>query len=151
MTNAANQTYISHLENFFEYVDSETLFNSTDSADYRRLRDEICDTLIQLLVWQRPFLEAEKGLDWPYAGFKKRISFFEKSAREHTDPFIQMQACLFLARLPFPRQWFWLAQAQKNFGADPEIKALLKLEKKRIEAKLDKKKQKQYMLISTPP
>jgi hypothetical protein len=146
MTNAANLTYIRILEEFFEHVDSETLFNSTDSADYRRLRDQICDTLIQLLVWQRPFLEAEKGLDWPYAGFRKRVSFLEKSAREDSDPFIQMQACLFLARLPFPRQWLWLAQAQKNFGADPEIKALLTLEKQRIEAKLDKKKQKQYML-----
>jgi len=146
MSNAANQTYIRLLEKFFERVDSATLFDSTDSVGYRRLRNEICDALIQLLVWQRSFLELEKGLDWPYEGFRKRISFFEKPAREDTDPFIQMQACLFLARLPFPRQWRWLEQAQKNFGADSEIKALLKLEKQRIKAKLDKKKQKQYML-----
>jgi hypothetical protein len=146
MTNASNQTYIRQLEGFFKLVDSETLFNPTDFTDYRRLRDDICDALIQLLVWQRPFLEAEKGLDWPYAGFRKRISFFEKSARENADPFIQKQACLFLARLPFPRQWLWLAQAQKNFETDPEIKTLLRLEKQRIEAKINKKKQKQYML-----
>jgi glycosyltransferase involved in cell wall biosynthesis len=146
MTNAANQTYISILEQFFKRVDSGTLFDSTDSTYYRRLRNEICDALIQLLMWQRSFLEAEKGLDWPYEGFRKRISFFEKPARENTEPFIQKQACLFLARLPFPRQWRWLAQAHKNFGADSEIKALLKLEKQRIEEKLDKKKQKQYML-----
>ena len=146
MTNVSNQTYIHQLEDFFNHVDSEILFNSPDSTDYRRLRDEICDALIQLLVWQRPFLEAEKGLDWPYEGFRKRLSFFEKSARENADPFIQKQACLFLARLPFPRQWIWLVQAQKNFGTDPEIKALLKLEKQRIEAKINKKKQKQYML-----
>jgi len=146
MTKAANQTHIRTLEHFFEGADSQTLFDSTDSTDFRRLRDEICDALIQLLVWQRPFLEAERGLDWPYAGFRKRISFFEKAAREHTDPFIQKQAGLFLARLPFPGQWRWLARAQNNFGADPEIKALLKLEAQRIEEKLNKKKQRQYML-----
>lgn len=146
MTNVAHQTYISILEHFFERVDSQTLFDSTDSTYFRRLRDEICDALIQLLVWQRSFLEAERGLDWPYAGFRKRISFFEKPARAHSDPFIQKQACLFLARLPFPRQWRWLARAQNNFGADPEIKAFLKLEAQRIEEKLNKKKQKQYML-----
>jgi hypothetical protein len=146
MTNAANQTYISKLEHFFERVDSQTLFDSIDSTYLRRLRDEIWDALIQLLVWQRSFLEAEKGLDWPYAGFRKRIFFFEKAAREHTDPFIQKQACLFLARLPFPGQWRWLARAQNNFGADSEIKAFLKLEAQRIEEKLNKKKQKQYML-----
>ena len=146
MTNASNQTYIFLLVEFFKHIDSETLFNSTDSARYRRLRDQTCDALIQLLVWQRSFLEAEKGLDWPYAGFRKRISFFEKLAREDSDPFVQKQACLFLARLPFPRQWHWLAQAQKKFGADSEIKALLELEKTRIDAKLNKKKQKHYML-----
>jgi hypothetical protein len=146
MTNAAHQAYISILEHFFERVDSQTLFDSTDSAYFRRLRDDICDALIQLLVWQRSFLEAERGLDWPYAGFRKRLSFFEKPARGHTDPFIQKQAGLFLARLPFPRQWRWLARAQNNFGADPEIKAFLKLEAQRIEEKLNKKKQKKYML-----
>jgi hypothetical protein len=146
MTNAANRTYISILEHFFERVDSQELFDSTDSAYLRRLRDEICDALIQLLVWHRSFLEAEKGLDWPYAGFRKRISFFEKAAREHPDPFTQKQAGLFLARLPFPRQWRWLVRAQNNFGADSEIKALLKHENQRIEEKLKKKRQKQYML-----
>ncbi|MBW2411043.1 MAG: glycosyltransferase [Deltaproteobacteria bacterium] len=146
MTNAANQRHIRILEDFFERVDSRKLFDSTDVAYFRRLRDEICDALIQLLVWQRSFLEADKGLDWPYAGFRKRISFFEKQARESTDAFIQKQACLFLARLPFPRQWRWLAWAQDNYGTDSEIKAFLKLEAQRIAEKLNKKRQKQYML-----
>jgi glycosyltransferase involved in cell wall biosynthesis len=146
MTNAAGHTHIRTLEHFFERVDSRTLFDSIDSTCLRRLRDEICDALIELLVWQRPFLEAEKGLDWPYAGFRKRISFFEKLARERSDAFIQKQACLFLARLPFPGQWPWLQRAQNNYGADPEIKAFLKLEAQRIAEKLNKKKQKQYML-----
>ena len=146
MTNAAHQTYISRLEHFFERVDSQRLFDSTDATYFRRLRDEIWDALIQLLVWQRSFLEAERGLDWPYAGFRKRISFFEKAARESSDSFIQKQACLFLARLPFPGQWRWLARVQNDFGSDPEIKAFLKLEAQRIAEKLNKKKQKQYML-----
>ena len=110
MTNAAHQTYISRLEHFFERADPQTLFDSTDSTYFRRLRDEIWDALIQLLVWQRSFLESERGLDWPYAGFRKRISFFEKPARESSDAFIQKQAGLFLARLPFPGQWQWLPQ-----------------------------------------
>ena len=65
MTNAANQTHIRTLAHFFEGADSQTLFDSTDSTYFRRLRDEICDALIQLLVWQRPFLEAERGLTGP--------------------------------------------------------------------------------------
>ena len=144
--NKTNQAYISKLEHFFERVDSRRLFDSTDAAYFRRLRDDICDALIQLLVWQRSFLEAERGLDWPYTGLRERISYFEKRAGAQSDPFIQKQACLFLARLPFPRQWRWLERAQNNFGADPEIKTLLKLEARRIAEKLNKKKQKQYML-----
>jgi hypothetical protein len=144
--NNANQRYIRILEDFFELIDSEKLFDSTDATYFRQLRNEICDALIQLLVWQRPFLEAERGLNWPYEGFRKRISFFEKAAQESSDPFIQKQACLFLARLPFPRQWIWLARAQNIFGADSEIKALLKHENQRIAKKLKKKRQKQYML-----
>ena len=50
MTNAANQTHIRTLEHFFEHVDSQTLFDSIASTSFRRMRDEICDALIQLLV-----------------------------------------------------------------------------------------------------
>ena len=146
MSSDANQCRLAVLEHFFERVDSEKIFESTDPAHFRRLRNEICDALVQLLVWQRPFLEAQKGLNWPYAAFAKRISFFEKTARQNTDPFIQKQACLFLARLPFPRQWQWLTRAQKKFGTDPEIQTLLKQEAQRVEEKLKKKRQKQYML-----
>ncbi len=81
MKSNATQPYIRLLEHFFELVDSDMLFDSTDSSYFRRLRDEICDALVQLLVWQRPFLEAARGLNWPYEGFRKRISFFEKPAQ----------------------------------------------------------------------
>ena len=146
LKNNADQRYILILEHFFERVDSAEVFDSGDPDHFRRLRDEICDALVELLVQQRPFLEAQRGLDWPYLAFKKSVSFFEKAARQNPDPYVQKQACLFLARLPFPRQWPWLARAQKKFGADPEIQTLLKQETLRIEEKLTKKKQKQYML-----
>ena len=146
MKTDSHQPNIRRLENLFELVDSGTLFDSTDPIYFRRLRDDIYDALVELLVWQRPFLEAARGLNWPYEGFRKRISFFETSAQEQASHFIRRQACLFLARLPFPGQWKWLAWAQHNFGTDPEIKALLKLEYQRIERKLKKKKHTRYML-----
>jgi glycosyltransferase involved in cell wall biosynthesis len=146
MSSDANQRHLAVLDHFFERVDSKKIFDSTDANHFWRQRNEICDALVQLLVWQRPFLEAQRGLNWPYAAFRERISSFEKAARQDTDPFIQKQAGLFLGRLPFPRQWQWLARAQKKFGPDPEIQALLKQEARRIEEKLKKKRQKQYML-----
>jgi glycosyltransferase involved in cell wall biosynthesis len=146
MSSDANQRHMAVLAHFFERVDSEEIFDSTDANHFWRQRNEICEALVQLLVWQRPFLEAQRGLDWPYAAFAKRISLFERAARQDTDPFIHKQAGLFLARLPFPRQWQWMARAQKKFGADPEIQTLLKQEAQRVEEKLKKKRQKQYML-----
>jgi hypothetical protein len=146
MKNNYSQLYIKRLEHFFDLVDGDTLFASTDSISFRRLRDEICDALVQLLVWQRPYLESAKGLDWPYESFRKRLSFFETAAQEKADPFALRQACLFLARLPFPGQWKWLAWAQHHFRTDPELNALLKLEHQRIEKKLKKKKHTLYML-----
>ena len=146
MKTNSNQPYIRRLEHFFDLVDGGTLFDSTDPTYFRRLRDDISDALVKLLVWQRPYLESARGLDWPYEGFRKRMSFIETSVQEDADPFIRRQACLFLARLPFPGQWKWLAWAQQNFGTDPEIKDLLTLEHRRIEKKLKKKKHTQYML-----
>lgn len=146
MKTNSNQRYIKRLEHFFELVDGNTLFDSTDPARFRRLRDDICDALVELLVWQRPYLEAARGFDWPYESFAKRMSFFETQAQEKADPFTRKQACLFLARLPFHGQWKWLAWAQHNLGTDPEINDLLKLEHQRIEKKLKKKKHTQYML-----
>jgi hypothetical protein len=146
MKNNSNQLYIKRLEHFFELVDGGTLFDSTDSTYFRRLRDDISDALVELLVWQRPYLEAARGLNWPYESFRKRMSFFETSAQEDADQFTRKQACLFLARLPFPGQWKWLQWAQHNFGTDSEIQTLLELENQRIEKKLKKKKHTQYML-----
>ena len=116
MKTNSNQSYIRRLEHFFELVDGNTLFDSTDPTYFRRLRDDICDALVELLVWQRPYLEASRGLDWPYESFRKRMSFFEMPAQEDADPFIQRQACLFLARLPFPRAMEMVGVGATIFG-----------------------------------
>jgi hypothetical protein len=146
MSSNAKKRRLAVLEQFFESVDSAEIFDSTDELRFRQLRDEIADALVQLLLWQRPYLEAQKGLDWPYQAFEKRVSFFEKTARWGADPFIRKQAGLFLARLPFPRQWSWLELARNKFYVDPEIRTLLQQEAQRIEEKLKQKRQKQYML-----
>ncbi|MGD9306689.1 MAG: glycosyltransferase, partial [Desulfobacterales bacterium] len=142
----APQSYIHMLERFFDSIDSGTLFENTDATYFRRLRDDIYEALYQLLFWLRPLLEVEKGLQWPYEGLTKRVSFFEKAVAEITDPFIQRQACLFLARLPFPGQWQWLKRAENKFAADPEVEAFLRLERQRIEQKLKKKRQSKFLL-----
>jgi glycosyltransferase involved in cell wall biosynthesis len=145
-TNNAPRQYIHILEHFFDSIDSNTLFDATDPIYFRRLRDDLYDALYQLLFWLRPVLEVEKGLHWPYEGLTRRVSFFENAVAESPDHFIQRQACLFLARLPFPRQWQWLARAQDNFGSDPEIETFLRLEQRRIEKKLKKKRQNTFLL-----
>jgi len=145
-TGNAPQPYIHILERFFDCVDSGTLFENTDSTYFWRLRDDIYDALYQLLFWLRPLLEEEEGIHWPYEGLIKRVSFFEKALAESSDPFIQRQACLFLARLPFPAQWQWLRRAEYKFGTDPEVETFLRLERQRIEQKLKKKRQRQFLL-----
>jgi hypothetical protein len=142
----APQPYIHMLEGFFDSIDSGTLFENTDPTYFRRLRDDLYDALYQLLFWLRPLLEVDKGLHWPYEGLTQRVSFFENVVSESPDHFIQRQACLFLARLPFPRQWQWLAKAQNNFRTDPEIETFLRLEQQRIEEKLKKKRQNTFLL-----
>ena len=142
----APQPYIHILERFFDSIDSETLFENTDPTYFRRLRDDIYDALYQLLFWLRPLLEVDKGLHWPYEELAKRVSFFEKAVAEGADQFIQRQACLFLARLPFPGQWQWLNRAENNFGTDPEVETFLRLERQRIEKKLKKKRQNTFLL-----
>lgn len=145
-TDNASQSYIQILERFFDSIDCGTLFEKTDSVYFQRLRDEIYDALYQLLFWLRPLLEVEKGLHWPYKELTERVSFFENAVAESSDQFIQQQACLFLARLPFPEQWQWLKRAQNIFGTDPEIEAFIELEHQRIEKKLNKKRQKKFLL-----
>jgi hypothetical protein len=71
-----NHKALNLLEEFFSLIDSEKLFESIDPNYYRRLRKEIFNALIQLLVWERPFLESAKGLPWPYEALRKRAHIF---------------------------------------------------------------------------
>lgn len=137
---------IETLHNFLDHFDSGNLFNSTDPVHYRKLRKNLLAALSTLLVWDRPLLETTLGCLWPYNAFRKRAAEFEKLALNHNHAWVRRQAKLFLALLPFPGQWQWLLQFEKQPLPDPEIKALLHSEKLKIHAKLMGKKQKRFKL-----
>jgi len=137
---------VGKLERFFSLIDSSRIFDSIDLHYFTTLRNEIQDSLVQLLVWKRSFLESEKSLNWPYEALKERVSFFENLAQKKSSPMFRHQARLFLALLPFPGQWGWLTKFEKEFKNDAEIDEFLKMEKQKIQAKLRGKRQKQYKL-----
>ena len=134
------------LEEFFFLIDSEKLFESIDPSYYIRLRKEIFNALIQLLVWERPFLESAKGLPWPYEALKKRAHIFEDLSRNGKQSFIRRQATIFLALLPFPGQWTWMIRAERELRDDSEVDNFFKIEKQKIQEKTQNKLQRQYLL-----
>ncbi len=137
---------VDKLEQFFSLIDSSRIFESIDLHNFTRLRNEIQDSLVQLLVWKRSFLESVKSLNWPYEALKERVSFFENLSQKESSPMLRHQARLFLALLPFPGQWSWLKKFEKEFRNDAEIDEFFKMEKQKIQAKLRGKRQKQYKL-----
>ena len=70
----------------------------------------------------------------------------EHFANQGNTLFIKTQARLFLALLPFPGQWNWLLKAEKEVDHNEEIDTFLRLEREKIQAKTDKKRQKQFKL-----
>ncbi|KJS03771.1 MAG: hypothetical protein VR65_00200 [Desulfobulbaceae bacterium BRH_c16a] len=134
-------TRLNLLKHFFNRIDNGSLFDGVDPEVYRVLRREVGEALYNLLLQDRPFLEKETGLAWPYQGLKERVSVLENIALQGKTLFIRQQAQLFLALLPFPDQWRWLIRAEKDMGDASEIKELLISEKKRIAAKIHKKSQ----------
>ena len=134
------------LESFFAMVDSGEIFHSQDMESYRNVRKELRSSLVHLLVWQRPRLEALKGIHWPYLQLRNRYSFFRDSAEESSNNFERKQALLFLALLPFPGQWKWLLKAEQLFCNDPEIGAFLAEERSEVLRKIEKKPQRTYKL-----
>jgi hypothetical protein len=137
---------VDKLERFFSLIDSSRIFDSIDLHYFTTLRNEIKDSLVQLLVWKRSFLESEKSLNWPYEALKERVSFFKNLSQKESSPMLRHQARLFLALLPFPGQWGWLTKFEKEFRNDAEIDEFFKMEKQKIQAKLRGKRQKQYKL-----
>ncbi len=134
------------LEMFFMLADSGRLFDSHDPDYYRKIRRQARKSIFELLVFKRPFLESVKGLKWPYDELKRLLPFFEDAAKNAKKSRIRHEARLFLSLLPFPGQWQWLIDTENNPGGNREIKELIYDEKKRIMAKLEKKRQKTFRI-----
>lgn len=133
------------LDRFLHLADSGRLFLSRDSAWYADLRFGLRGALEELLFWQRPELEISRGIDWPYAVFRDRVSLFEAWAGQE-DQFTAMQAGLFLALLPFPGQWRWIEKLATEHGKNPELRSFLDHEKMTIQGKIEKKSYKRFRL-----
>ena len=127
---------------FLGRIDDGTLY----AGDGRAVRGEVRESLIDLLLYHRPFLEEETGLTWPYRELARRRPFLEAEARQGKTPFLRQQARMFLALLPFPGQWQWLMQATGEMGNDTEIRDFLSLERQRIEDKIHRKPQREFKL-----
>jgi len=134
------------LDRFFEGVDRGRLFENPGSGGLPELRRRLWEALYLLLVWQRPYLEAARGLDWPYAALERRRAWFERHAAGDPAGAAGREARLFLALLPFRGQWRRLLEVQRGMPAHPEIRALVGREARRAAAKLAKKAQKRYKL-----
>ncbi len=134
------------LEDFSSRIESDTLFQSGNEHDLHKLRDTLQDAVIQLLDDKRPYLEASKGIRWPYVTFRKHKPFFVDIIKHGTSSFQKEQALLFLARFPFPGQWQYLIQAEDMLQDRSEMKNLLRFETHIIQQKIAKRAQKTYRI-----
>ncbi len=142
----SGEKQIAALENFFSRIESQTLFQHQDRNDFRKLRNSLQDALIQLLDHKRPYLEAAKGILWPYEAFRKCTSFFKDRVQSNGPPFQKEESLLFLARFPFPEQWRYLIQAEEMQPDRPEIKELHMFEMDIIQRKINQRAQKTYRI-----
>jgi hypothetical protein len=133
------------LDEFAGLADSGRLFSSNDKAWYYRYRLRLKKNLGELIYWHRPELERLKGIDWVYSIFRDRLALFEEYA-ESDDDFVKMQARLFLALLPFPRQWSWLERITADCSTEPEVKNFLRQERRIVQKKTQKKSYKKFRL-----
>jgi hypothetical protein len=138
---------IAVVEDFLSLVDTGRLFTATNETHFRAIREKTAAALNRLLVWERPELEATKGIAWPYTELRKRYDAFRDPAESNgeTDP-IGRQAQLFLAFLPFPMQWIWMLRVEERFGSEPEVKDFLAFEAEKIRGKIAEKPQKTYKM-----
>ncbi|MFO7496014.1 MAG: hypothetical protein R6X05_10340 [Desulfobacterales bacterium] len=102
------------LDRFCEQVDRGRLFENPGSRGLAELRGRLWEALYLLLVWQRPWLEAARGLAWPYAALERRRARFERQAAGDPAGAVGREARLFLALLPFRGQWRWLFEAEER-------------------------------------
>ena len=123
------------LKQFFDTAKSGSLL-SLSADTLIKMRSRIGAALHDLLVWGRPHLAATCGTGWPYQECSLIASHFEKMYRQGDDQKAQQQALLFLALLPVPHQWRWLAKAINTLAHEPEIKLFLTTEQQTIRSKL---------------
>jgi hypothetical protein len=140
-TDATNHQMLRRFEQFLELADSGALFDGADDQFLMSLRQAVAAALHRLLVWDRPWLEAQRGILWPYQELAQRYRRFQQLAEDATDPLRQQQAALCLALLPFPRQWQWLLRVEEQFGAIPELRAFQAAEAGSMADKIDHKPQ----------
>lgn len=127
---------------FLDDLDGERLFSDPDPACRRT---EFRRAWIDLLVWDRPQLEAGRGLDWPYEALARRRAPLEAlAASQHAER--SVQARLTLGLLPFPGGWKWTRRIVREMGADHEVRTFVADEDRRIQAKIAKKDQKSFKL-----
>jgi hypothetical protein len=145
-TAVTNHQALQVIEQFLELADSGLFFVGADDEFLRSLRQAVAAALHRLLVWERPWLEAQRGILWPYQELAQRYHLFQQLAEDAAEPLRQQQAALFLALLPFPRQWQWLLRVEQQFGAISELRAFQTAETRSVADKIDHKPQKSYKL-----
>lgn len=126
------------IRNFFSRVDDGSLWGGKPASS-RMLRRRLGEALADLLLNHRPFLEAATGLAWPYRELEKRLPVLEWQAEGGGTAAIRREARLFLALLPFPGQWRWLSRVVGEMAEEPEVKAFLLTERKKIGDKIQRK------------
>ena len=144
--NLATGSPLETIERFFSLIDSGDLFAAKDGDLLRNLRLSVAKALNRLLVWERPELEATRGLLWPYQVLKKYHPMFGALAESQENPFWQQQARFFLAFLPFPKQWLWLLRIEKHFPRSPEVAEFLRTEQNNVSEKVRNKPQRTFRL-----
>lgn len=134
------------LEQFFATIDRGSLLAGPNPVELRRTRREVHRALVQLLIWDRAFLESEKGILWPLGELAKRAGYFEQFARNGDPLWKRRQAQLFLALLPVPGQWRWLTREEARKRVDPEVQSLLIGQSSKISKKIQSKASKRFRL-----
>jgi len=109
------------LENFFAAVDRGESLPMPGHTAPTQLREALHRALLRLLIWDRPYLQGERGLLWPLAELAKRTGVFEAAAASASRPEQRRQARLFLALLPFPGQWRRLDREADRQPLEPEV------------------------------
>ncbi len=133
------------LQHFFDTAKNDALASLAPKT-LVGMRNQTRAALHDLLIWGRPHLAATRGIRWPYQECSRIAPHLLKMYLQDADKKAQQQALLFLAFLPVPNQWRWLAKAIHTLVDDPEIKLFLTIEQQTIQAKLTGRGQSSFKL-----